>query len=317
MKNICILAPYGFSPASLFYLYEVFKVSNYVKNPSSLNVTVHAPEKLMTSYLGTQHVFNDKLPSRIDVLIVSGSGGLSKEETFFNLEKSSQWVQKMIKKARASGALICSSCSASYYLAKAGLLKNRKATTSWWINPDFTKLFPDTEWDSQEILISHGKIITAGGSLSSFELSAELMGRLATVETRTQTDKILVLPTRRKDQKAYKITAQVDHPDVKKAYQFIHNNLSTCAVDDLVKHMGMSSRTLNRFCLRHLAMSPFQWIKEIRLQKARRLLDKTKSTVDEVALEVGYEDTTSFIRSFKKSFGISPSKYREFLIQHS
>lgn len=271
----------------------------------------------MTSYLGTQHTFTEKLPSKIDVLIVSGSAGNSKESIFENLKKSSGWVQGMIKKARTSGAIICSFCSGSYYLAEAGLLKNKKATTAWWISPDFAKLFPETTWDSQEILVSHGKVITAGGSLSALELSAELMGRLATVETRTQTDKILVLPTRRKDQKAYKITAQIDHPDVKKAYQFIHNNISTCAVEDLVNHMGMSSRTLNRFCIRHLSMSPFQWIKEIRLQKARKLLDNAKSTVDEVALEVGYEDTTSFIRSFKKSFGISPSKYREFLIQPS
>lgn len=271
----------------------------------------------MTSYLGTDHTFTDKFPSKIDVMIVAGSAGDSKETLFKNLRKSSEWVQKCIKNARASGALICSSCSGSYFLAEAGLLKKKKATTAWWLNADFAKLFPDTTWDSEEILVSHGKVVTAGGSLSALELSAELMGRLASVETRTQTDKILVLPTRRKDQKAYRITAQVDHPDVKKAYQFINNHLSTCAVDDLVKHMGMSSRTLNRFCLRHLAMSPFQWIKEIRLQKARKLLDKTTSTVDEVALEVGYEDTTSFIRSFKKSFGISPSKYREFLIRPS
>lgn len=314
MKNICILAPYGFSPATTYSLYEIFRVSNYVKNPSSLKVSLLSPEKVMTSYLGTQHVFTDKLPPKIDVLIVTGCAGDSKETIFHNLTKSSPWVQGMIRKARTNGALLSTSCSGAYFLAEAGLLKNKKATTAWWINQDFSNLFPDTTWDSREILVSQGKVITSGGSLSALELSAELMGRLASTETRTQTDKILVLPTRRKDQKAYKITAQIDHPDVKRAYQYISKNLTTCAVDDLVKHMGMSSRTLNRFCLRHLSLSPFQWIKEVRLQKARKLLDQTQHTIDDVALQVGYEDTTSFIRSFKKSFGVSPSKYREFLI---
>jgi transcriptional regulator GlxA family with amidase domain len=310
MKHISIVLPYGFSSAASMALYETFKVSELVKNPGGLSVSFMAPEKMMTSYLGTQHIIASEALKKTDVLIVTGSAGTSKEEVFKNLERSEEWVLSLIKKAKSNGATICSSCSGAYFLARAGLLKNKKATTAWWLSPEMKKLFPDTNWSLDEILVPQGKVITAGGSMSALELSSAILAKFTSQETIAQTEKFLVLPAKRKNQRSYKIRSLLDNPIIAGALKYIHANIETCDVNDLKRQMKMETRTLYRFCQKNLNQSPYQWIREIRLDRAQKLLEQTDLTVDEIAFKVGYSDTTSFFRSFKKSYGLSPSQYR-------
>ena len=58
-------------------------------------------------------------------------------------------------------------------------------------------------------------------------------------------------------------------------------------------------------------VSPINYLIQIRLTKARQLLEKEEVlTVKEVAKAVGYEDAYHFSKSFKKHFGLSPSMVR-------
>lgn len=310
MIQISILLPYGFSAASSMALYETFRVSEFMKNPGPFSVSFDAPKKVMTSYLGTKHLIASEEKKKIDVLIITGCAGTSREDVFTNLQKSEEWVLEKIRHARANGALLCSSCSGAYFLAKAGLLKKKKATTAWWLAPDFKKLFPDTNWLLDEILIPEGKLMTAGGSLSSLELSSAIMTRFAALDTKLQTEKFLVLPPKRINQRSYKIHSLLDDPGIAKALKFIRSNLETCCVKDLENQLKMSKRTLYRFCHKNLNQSPHQWIREIRLDEAQKLLERTNLSVEEISFKVGYADLSSFLKTFKKSFGVSPAQYR-------
>lgn len=54
--------------------------------------------------------------------------------------------------------------------------------------------------------------------------------------------------------------------------------------------------------------SPLQYIKNIRLHKAKELLKQKGNNVNSAAAKVGYESTSQFSREYKRCFGISPSK---------
>lgn len=311
MKNIYIAVPYGFSAASAYSLFEVLKVSTMVRDASELAIHFLSPKKEMVSYLGTNHLFKEVRPGKIDVLVVAGSAGASIEEIFKHLAASEDWMLKLIKLAKSSGALITSSCSGAYFLAKAGLLKNKEATSAWWITPLMSDMFPDTIWVPEKIIVSSGKVITSGGSMSALDLSAELMARFMTTKTKYQTEKMLVLPYQRKNQMAYKVNSTFDNPQVVKALKYIKDHLSTCSTDDLMSHMGMSQRTLHRFCMKHVKLSPYQWIIELRMERAQRQLDQTQNSIEDIALDIGYENLSSFQKAFKKIYGISPDKYRK------
>jgi AraC family transcriptional regulator len=57
-------------------------------------------------------------------------------------------------------------------------------------------------------------------------------------------------------------------------------------------------------------VTPHQWLLRARLRNAARRLATSRDPVTEIALEVGFEDLSNFIRSFRAEFGVSPSRYR-------
>lgn len=57
-------------------------------------------------------------------------------------------------------------------------------------------------------------------------------------------------------------------------------------------------------------ITPHQWLLRARLRDAARRLATSRDPVTEIALDVGFEDLSNFIRSFRSEFGVSPSRYR-------
>ena len=81
-------------------------------------------------------------------------------------------------------------------------------------------------------------------------------------------------------------------------------------VDELASALAMSTSQFRRRLSALTGETPQSYITNIRMQKARHLLDThSELTVLEVALQCGYDDQSSFTRAFKRFFGITPSEY--------
>jgi AraC-like DNA-binding protein len=81
------------------------------------------------------------------------------------------------------------------------------------------------------------------------------------------------------------------------------------SVEDYAYLTGRSLSTFNRDFKRQFGMSPKQWLVDKRLEKAHELLATHRQSVSEVALEVGYEDFSHFIKVFHKKYGVSPKQF--------
>jgi AraC-like DNA-binding protein len=57
-------------------------------------------------------------------------------------------------------------------------------------------------------------------------------------------------------------------------------------------------------------ISPGQYLMTLRMQKARDLLSGSTMSVKRVMFEIGFNDKSNFVRSFKKAYGLTPSEYR-------
>lgn len=80
-------------------------------------------------------------------------------------------------------------------------------------------------------------------------------------------------------------------------------------VEDYAYLTGRSESTFRRDFKTFFATTPQKWLKEQRLEKALQLLNKKEMSVADVAYEVGYENTSYFIRAFKEKAGLSPKQY--------
>lgn len=100
---------------------------------------------------------------------------------------------------------------------------------------------------------------------------------------------------------------------LQKLSDFILENLSNeqLAVDDLVKASGMNRSTMSKKLKAMTNKTPVQFIKNIRLEKAKSLLLKKGKNVSEVAFEVGFKDPNYFSSSFSDHFGFPPSDIKK------
>ncbi|NRA68600.1 MAG: AraC family transcriptional regulator [Pseudobacteriovorax sp.] len=91
------------------------------------------------------------------------------------------------------------------------------------------------------------------------------------------------------------------------ALKEIHGEFSKpILIDSLAKSIGMSPSAFHRAFKEVTATSPIQYLKKIRLDKARAYLIQENLRVQEAARKVGYESVSQFSREFKRHYGVAP-----------
>ena len=76
------------------------------------------------------------------------------------------------------------------------------------------------------------------------------------------------------------------------------------------KQFHLSEKYISRYFKEHFHITISQYVTYLRLEHAKQLLQDTDISVTEVAMQSGYQNVSYFIRSFKKTYGMSPLKYR-------
>ena len=89
-----------------------------------------------------------------------------------------------------------------------------------------------------------------------------------------------------------------------------HHFKEALCIDDLAKRANMTERTLKRRFKNSTGDTPTSYLQTLRVEEAKRLLERSKKPVDEITREVGYEDVSSFIRLFKRHTSLAPGAYR-------
>ena len=92
--------------------------------------------------------------------------------------------------------------------------------------------------------------------------------------------------------------------------EFINNNISDSeySVNELCADLGMSRTSVYNKIKSISGQSPNEFMRIIRLNRAKELIESRRYNVSEVAYMVGFSDPKYFSTSFKKQFGFSPSK---------
>lgn len=101
------------------------------------------------------------------------------------------------------------------------------------------------------------------------------------------------------------------HPVVEDIILFMKSSLSEpLTVEQLTKQFGISSTHLTREFRKYTGFSPKEYLIQLRMNEAKRLLKTSMASIEEIAANVGFSDTAHFIQIFKKREGMTPLKYR-------
>ncbi|QNA88285.1 helix-turn-helix transcriptional regulator [Massilia sp. Dwa41.01b] len=79
----------------------------------------------------------------------------------------------------------------------------------------------------------------------------------------------------------------------------------------LAAHCHTSERTLLRRFREALGHSPIQYAQQLRVERAKALLETTALPLDEITARCGYEDVASFSKVFKRWAALTPREYRQ------
>jgi len=100
-------------------------------------------------------------------------------------------------------------------------------------------------------------------------------------------------------------------PRVKEAIELVETNLKAgLRADHVARQLGLSVSRLQHLFKNETGTTLIRYLHEVRIERARKLLEETHLSVKQIVSEVGASDTSHFIRDFRKARGLSPKRYR-------
>ncbi|GAA4846096.1 hypothetical protein GCM10023310_25080 [Paenibacillus vulneris] len=84
--------------------------------------------------------------------------------------------------------------------------------------------------------------------------------------------------------------------------------------EELSGKLGISIRQMNKIFKKEYQMTPMQYLAEVRMGLAKKLLAESDKDIASICFEVGYESLPTFYRTFKMAMNMSPNKYRQQLL---
>ncbi|MCP4621975.1 MAG: GlxA family transcriptional regulator [bacterium] len=213
------------------------------------------------------------------------------------------------------GTCISSVCVGSFLLAEAGLLEGLQATTHWQLAPEFSKKYPAVHLKPQKMIIDEGRLITAGGITAYLDLSLYLISKFGSPELAAVCSKVLLIDPGRRNQTPYQMPLpQNPHgdTDIEKVQNWLDTHYKeSVSIEAMSKICGLGERTFLRRFKKAVGDSPVEYVQCLRISAARKMLEITSKSVEEITWSVGYNDPNSFRRLFKRKTGLPPGDYRK------
>lgn len=256
----------------------------------------------------------EPLPTRLspppDVVIVAGASGADP------MPEDHAPLVPWLRKHGPRIPTVVSICTGAFALAGAGMLDGRRATTHWMYLEALRTRFPKVRVIDEGIYVHDRGVWTSAGVTAGIDLTLALVEEHHGHALAMRVAKRMVLFLRRTGNQAQFSTAlqlqEGGSQPLSELSAFVLEHLNEpIPVERLAEQVGMSPRTLSRWCRRHLDASPAELVRRLRLEEARRQLEETTRPLKDVASRAGLGDQSTLWRAFVQDLGVTPAEYRQ------
>src|SRR5207248_189972 len=245
---------------------------------------------------------------RIDTLLVAGGNAIEQNE--INPE-AVRWLKKVAARTRRVGSV----CTGAMFLARAGLLDGRRATTHWNWCEVLIKRAPRADVDPDPIFVRDENVYTSAGVTAGMDLALALVeedhgSRLALKVARN-----LVLYLRRpggQSQFSAALSLQLtDRKPLRELEAWVLDNLhKPLTVPVLAQRVAMSPRNFARVFAKEMKTTPAKFVERLRVEAARRRLEESHNSMEMIASECGFGNVNAMRNVFQRALKIPPGHYR-------
>jgi transcriptional regulator GlxA family with amidase domain len=222
-----------------------------------------------------------------------------------------------IRRQHEQGASIYSACSGAVMLAETGLLDQCEATSHWGYQDLFRKYYPRVRFRPEPNLAfadPSGRIVTAGGTTSWHDLAIHIISRHCSPGEALRIAKVYLLKWHGEGELPYETLVRNNpHADsvAHTCEKWLEEHFTEQgAIPKVVELANIPERTLKRRFKIATGSSLIERLQDLRVEEAKRMLEASAMPVDEISIDVGYEDASFFRRLFKRRTGLTPSQYR-------
>jgi transcriptional regulator GlxA family with amidase domain len=248
------------------------------------------------------------IDATIDTLVVAGGEGTP--------EAAGDPVLRAWIRAVAPGSRrVASVCSGAFVLAAAGLLDGRRATTHWSECDTLAELFPRVAVERDPIFVRDGPVVTSAGVTAGMDLALALVEEDLGRELALAVSRWLVMFVQRpggQSQFSSQLAAQLaDRRPLRELQAWVAEHLDgDLSVAALAARVSMSPRHFARVFRSEIGVTPAQYVECQRVELARRLLETTDRSVEQIARDAGFGTVETLQRSFRRRVGTTPREYR-------
>ena len=293
----------------------IARLRNQAKHPIFEWIVVSEDGEPVKTFSGYQQEVDQSWDTlgEIDLIVIPGIAlgdvDLLMDVIFAN-RSLIDWLKMQAKKE----TLIAGNCSGNFFMAEADLLNGHPATTTWWITDFLSERYPEILVQPDAILTASDQFICSGTAMSCLDMGIYLIERLAGQSMAKLTARYMLVDVNRNSQAPYRLPVPQNQQDrfILKARRTVRRNLhNDISVKGLAEKMNVSSRTLIRKFTQQTGQTPLAFIQNQRIEAGKELLEDSDLPLDEIVSRIGYQDSSSFRRLFKRETGLSPREYRK------
>lgn len=226
-------------------------------------------------------------------------------------------LMDFIRRKYDEGTSIYSACSGAVMLAASGLLDNCDATSHWGYEDLFRKHYPNVRFRPEPNLViadSTGRIVTSGGITSWHDLALHIIARHCSPGEALRIAKVYLLKWHGEGQLPFApLVCRNPHADsvVRACEDWLGQHFrDSNIIQTIVAQAQVPERTLKRRFKSATGTTLIDYLQNLRVEHAKRLLESTQDAIDEIIADTGYKDPAFFRRLFKRRTGLTPSQYR-------
>ena len=313
-RHIVIFAPVDVHALEIAGVMDVFnEASDQAESSTTLYTMTVVAERpdVIRSASGLKIVpdlsIHDLAP-HADTLIVAGSYGVPATPSAAVLD----WLRQGCSEARRYGAV----CTGAFLVGAAGLMDGRKVTTHWYYAEELRARFPEARVDADSIFIRDGPLFTSAGVSAAIDLALALIEEDHGHDLAVSVARHMVMYLKRPGgQSQYSVPlaaqARAGSPIARVQNWILDHPEAELRLSALASRAAMSPRNFSRVFRSETGLSPGDYVEQVRVDKARRLLEETSLPLDQVAKQSGLGTAASARRIFLHRLGISLRQYRD------
>lgn len=243
---------------------------------------------------------------KADLVMISSLASLNHER----YPGAVEWLKGQAE----NGATLASVCTGAFLLAETGLLDGKTATTHWAFAKLFRERFPAVKLRPERILTDEGRILSSAGFAAAIDLSLYLVEKYGGHLIAMEIAKSMVYDLNRASQTPYSVfkrSKQHEDEAVLRVQNWLENNYGEeLNYNDTANRFGLSLRSLERRFKAATGLTPLQYLHRVRIEAAKRLLEDSTLSFEEITFQVGYGDGGFFRKLFLQQTGLRPAEYR-------